>query len=564
MLSTLFLCIQSALSVLMGAYFLSMLRGKNSNHHALHKESTRALEKMHRMRNIKLSTPLSEKTRPASFAEIHGQEEGLKVLRAALCGKNPQHVLIYGPPGVGKTAASRAALFEATQNPSSPFGKDAPFIEIDAATLRYDERGIADPLIGSVHDPIYQGAGAYGPGGIPQPKPGAVTDAHGGILFLDEIGELPPTQLNKLLKVLEDRRVLLESAYYSRDNKEIPRHIHDIFQNGLPADFRLVGATTRAPEELPAALRSRCSEVFFTALSDADLLEIARGAASKSGFSAAPDALEEVVRYAENGRDVVNLLEMAGSVSALEKRQEISVLDVQFVAAAGHHVPRQKVHSMNVNRIGVVHGLATMGLSGGTLADIEAVATYEKGCGSLTLTGIVEEETITLGARQLVRVGSAKASILNALRVLEAMTDFRRTDYHIHINFPGISMADGPSAGIAVFAALYSAVWERPIPDTVALTGELSPKGTVLPVGGIPEKLSAAVSCGIKTVILPAQNAGVPCAIPVLPITSADALIDALFPDAQTEKKDAKAPHLTAPQYPIASSFQEQKNAPQG
>jgi len=56
-------------------------------------------------------------------------------------------------------------------------------VEVDATTLRFDERGIADPLIGSVHDPIYQGAGAYGVAGIPQPKPGAVTKAHGGILF---------------------------------------------------------------------------------------------------------------------------------------------------------------------------------------------------------------------------------------------------------------------------------------------------------------------------------------------------------------------------------------------
>ena len=63
---------------------------------------------------------------------------------------------------------------------------------------------IADPLIGSVHDPIYQGAGAYGQAGLPQPKPGAVTKANGGVLFLDEIGELHPVQLNKLLKVMDE------------------------------------------------------------------------------------------------------------------------------------------------------------------------------------------------------------------------------------------------------------------------------------------------------------------------------------------------------------------------
>ncbi len=93
--------------------------------------------------------------------------------------------------------------------------------------------------------------------GIPQPKPGAVTKAHGGILFIDEIGELHPIQMNKLLKVLEDRKVFLESAYYSSEDKNIPSHIHEIFQRGLPADFRLVGATTRTADEIPPAIRSR-------------------------------------------------------------------------------------------------------------------------------------------------------------------------------------------------------------------------------------------------------------------------------------------------------------------
>ena len=105
-----------------------------------------------------------------------------------------------------------------------------------------------------------------GQAGIPQPKPGAVTKAHGGILFIDEIGELHPIQMNKLLKVLEDRKVFLESAYYTEENTNIPSHIHDIFPNGLPADFGLVGATTRTPEEIPPAIRSRCMEIFFRAL----------------------------------------------------------------------------------------------------------------------------------------------------------------------------------------------------------------------------------------------------------------------------------------------------------
>lgn len=204
--------IQIFFAVVIGLYFFNLLRSQQTNKVAVDKESRKEMEQLERLRRISLSEPLSEKTRPQTFAEIIGQDNGLKALRAAICGPNPQHVLLYGPPGVGKTAAARLVLEEARNNIDSPFLESAKFVELDATTARFDERGIADPLIGTVHDPIYQGAGPLGMAGIPQPKPGAVTKAHGGILFIDEIGELHPIQINKLLKVLEDRKVFLDSS----------------------------------------------------------------------------------------------------------------------------------------------------------------------------------------------------------------------------------------------------------------------------------------------------------------------------------------------------------------
>ena len=229
-MSELLLLLQVTTMIIFIYYMMSNSKGK-TNKIVIEKENKKEMDKLNRMRSISLTEPLTEKSRPTTFDEIIGQEDGIKALMAAICGPNPQHVIIYGPPGIGKTAAARLVLEEAKKRTSSPFKQNAKFVEIDATTIRFDERGIADPLIGSVHDPIYQGAGSLGVAGIPQPKPGAVTKAHGGILFLDEIGELHPIELNKLLKVLEDRKVFLDSSYYSSENPNMPDYIREIFDN---------------------------------------------------------------------------------------------------------------------------------------------------------------------------------------------------------------------------------------------------------------------------------------------------------------------------------------------
>ena len=205
MVEGLMLGTQFFFSCVIGIYFLIQLKNSKSSKTNIHKDSMLKYEKLLRLKRVKLTEPLTEKMRPRSEEDIIGQEDGLLALKTALCTPNPQHIIIYGTPGIGKTAAARIALELAKKEENSPFQKQASFVEIDATTLRFDERSVADPLIGSVHDPIYQGAGAYGSAGVPQPKPGAVTKAHGGVLFVDEIGELHPVQMNKLLKVLEDR-----------------------------------------------------------------------------------------------------------------------------------------------------------------------------------------------------------------------------------------------------------------------------------------------------------------------------------------------------------------------
>ncbi|HWR62629.1 MAG TPA: ATP-dependent protease LonB [Clostridia bacterium] len=507
-MTQLLIAIQLFFAVVIGMYFLNLLRGQQSNRVAIEKESRKEMEKLQHMRDIQLTKPLSEVTRPSDFGEIIGQENGVKALRAAICSPNPQHVIIYGPPGVGKTAAARLILEEARKVFNCPFRQDAKFVEVDATTVRFDERGIADPLIGSVHDPIYQGAGAMGVAGIPQPKIGAVTKAHGGILFIDEIGELHPIQMNKLLKILEDRKVYLESAYYSSEDSNIPFHIHDIFQNGLPADFRLIGATTRGPESIPPALRSRCLEIYFRSLTSDEIQQVTENALEKIKFESEDGVAELVGKYATNGREAVNIVQTAVGVNINENRSMVTISDIEWVLNNGQYSPRPERKVNDEPQIGYVNGLAVYGPNMGTLMEIEATAvSVRKGTGRLVVTGIVEEEEIgSRDGRTIKRKSMAKASTDNVLTVIKKYLGIDTDDYDIHLNFPGGTPVDGPSAGITIVVAIYSAITNTYIDNKTTMTGEVSIRGRVKGVGGIIPKVEAAMHAGAKKVLIPREN----------------------------------------------------------
>lgn len=505
---SLFSFIQIFFVIVIGLYFLNLLRGQQGTKVAVCKESRKEMEKLEQMRSIKLSEPLAERTRPTLFQDIVGQEEGIKALQAALCGPNPQHIIVYGPPGVGKTAAARLVLEEAKRNPLSPFKSEAKFLEVDGATSRFDERGIADPLIGSVHDPIYQGAGAMGIAGIPQPKPGAVTKAHGGILFIDEIGELHPMQINKLLKVLEDRKVHLESAYYSPEDTNIPAHIHDIFQNGLPADFRLIAATTRQPQEIPPAIRSRCVEIFFRGLLPEEIGIIGEKAAQKVEIPMEQEGLEILKQYATNGREAVNIVQIAAGIALMHQSKTIKASDVEWVVNCGHYPLRPEKKVPPAPAVGQVNGMAVYGPNMGMLMEIEVcVHPVEDGLGKINITGIVEEEEMHgMGGHTIRRKSMVKGSVENVLTVLRHSLNLDCANYDIHVNFPGGIPADGPSAGVAIATGIYSAITNIPVDNKIAMTGEVSIQGIVKQVGGVTAKIEAARLAGVNRVLIPKSN----------------------------------------------------------
>ena len=456
------------------------------------REELEALEKVH------LTQSVMELLRPKTLEEIVGQERAVKALASKLASPYPQHLLLYGPPGVGKTTAARIVLEAVKKEAHSPFAENAPFVETDGTTLRWDSRDMTNPLLGSVHDPIYQGARRdLADGGIPEPKPGMVTEAHGGILFIDEIGEMDEMLQNKLLKVLEDKRAFFESAYYDHTDEKVPPYIRKLFEEGAPADFVLIGATTRDASHINPALRSRCAEIYFEPLTPKHIEEIVQNAAKKLKVEVAEEVVRLISEYTTEGRKAINILADAYSL-ALSRTKEgedvkISKGDIYEVAQVSRLYQFVTKKASKKPEVGHVFGLGVAGFLGSVI-EIEAVVfpAEEKGKGQVRFNE-------TAGSM-------AKDSVFNAASVLRHLTGKSIHDYDVHINVIGGGNIDGPSAGTAILAALVSAVTEKPLRQDVAVTGEISLAGRVRPVGGVFEKAYGAKQAGIRTLVIPKEN----------------------------------------------------------
>lgn len=466
-------------------------------------QTLKKLALLEKMEHTKLARSAMEVLRPQELGEVVGQEKALKALIAKIACPFPQHVILYGPPGVGKTSAARLALATAQKLKTTSFAPEAKFVEVDGNTLRWDPRDVTNPLLGSVHDPIYQGARKdLAEASTPEPKLGLVTDAHGGVLFIDEIGEMDPMLLNKLLKVLEDKRVHFESSYFDPHDENVPQYIRQLFQNGAPADFVLIGATTRDPGELNPALRSRSAEVFFDPLTPQDIKKIVKNAAVKLEIEYDPAVPDIIAEYTIEGRKANNILADAHGL-ALYRREiggaedgekvYVSKEDVYEVVQISRLVPYVMQKASNLGEVGKVFGLGVAGFVGSVL-EIEAVvfsASQEK-------KGQIRFNE-TAGSM-------AKDSVFNASSVYRKICAEDLNSYDIHVNVVGGGNIDGPSAGVAIFTAIFSAVHQKPIRQDVAVTGELSIQGKVKPVGGICEKIYGAKQAGMVKVIIPQDN----------------------------------------------------------
>jgi len=193
--------------------------------------------------------------------------------------------------------------------------------------------------------------------------------------------------------------------------------------------------------------------------------------------------------------------------------------DVRAVVQASRLVQHTLVKGRATREVGKSFGLGVLHHLG-SIIEIEAVAfpAAQRRKGTIRFND-------TAGSM-------AKDSVFNAASVLRAITGADIAEYDLHINVVGGGNIDGPSAGLAIFLALYSAVTKTPLPQDVAVTGELSIQGKVRGVGGIAEKLYAARQAGMRRVLLPKENArevdATPSGMEVVPVATVEQVLRAI------------------------------------
>ncbi|PKM84014.1 MAG: ATP-dependent protease, Lon family, partial [Firmicutes bacterium HGW-Firmicutes-13] len=334
---------------------------------------------------------------------------------------------------------------------------------------------------------------------IPEPKPGLVTEAHGGVLFIDEIGEVDINLQSKLLKVLEDKRVFFDSAYYDPNDENTPKYIKKLFETGAPADFILIAATTKSPSSINPAIRSRCTQVYFEPLNPKDIEKIVLEAAKKLKVlldSAVPAIISE---YTIEGRKAINILADAYGLAIYEQAGKgksgtvrIGIPEIYEVIQTGRLSPYGIIKASHQKETGKIFGLASSGYIGVVIEIEAAVFPRTNGKGHIRFND---------------SAGSmAKDSVFNAVTAIRRLTGEDLSQYDVHVNIVGGGNVEGPSAGAAVMAALYSAIKGKPLREDIALTGEISLWGKIKPVGGIQEKIYGAKQAGIKKIFIPEAN----------------------------------------------------------
>jgi len=271
-------------------------------------------------------------------------------------------------------------------------------------------------------------------------------------------------------------------------------------------------ATANLLDTVPGPVRDRMEIIELPGYTEEEKLEIAKRyllarQLAASGLTAeqceiAEDAIRAIIRDYTREAGVRNLERLIGAICR-HAAMRIAEGDVERVRVGAADLPAilgprrfENEVAMRTSVPGVATGLAWTP-TGGDILFIEA--TRVSGRGKLILTGQLGD-VMKESAQAALTLVKARATLLG---INPALLD--RSDVHIHVP-AGAIPKDGPSAGVAMFVALVSLLTGRIARSDVAMTGEISLRGLVLPIGGVKEKVLAAVRAGIKTVLLPARN----------------------------------------------------------
>ena len=404
--------------------------------------------------------------------------EFLAVQTRVLKPKGPILCLV-GPPGVGKTSLGKS-IARATGR---------PFLKFSLGGVRDESeiRGHRKTYIGSMPGKIIQSM-----------KKSKFSNP---LFLLDEIDKVGSDwrgdPASALLEVLDPEQNTTFNDHY------------------LEVDYDLSNVmfvTTANTLNIPQALLDRMEIIRLSGYTESEKLMIAKkylvpkqikqnGLKTKE-ISINENALQDLVRYYTREAGVRNLEREISKLSRktlksilVDKKRSITISKRNLEKFSG--IKRFRYGEVEKkNLVGICTGLAWTEV-GGEILQIEAVSMKGKGKTNYTgKLGDVMKESVQ-AAQSYVQSNSTKFGISPLV--------FQKKDIHIHVP-EGATPKDGPSAGIGMFTAIVSALTGIPISKNVAMTGEITLRGRVLPIGGLKEKLLAAIRSGIKTVILPKEN----------------------------------------------------------
>ncbi len=390
----------------------------------------------------------------------------------------------------------------------------SPFIEATGAK--------AGALLGDVkHDPLQ--SGGLGTPAHLRVISGMIHRAHKGVLFIDEIATLSQKSQQELLTAMQEKKFSITGQSEMSSGAMV--HTEPI-----PCDFVLVAAGNLADlKNMHPALRSRIRgygyEVYLndkmqdTPENRLKLAQFVAQEVKKDGkiphFSKA--AINDIIREAQKRagrkgkltvklRELGGLIRAAGDIASAEKSKFVEPKHITAAKKLARTMEQQladqyisqkkeyEVFSTKGKKVGKVNGLAIMG-DGGIVLPIEAevAPAHSKSEGKLIATGKLGE--------------IAREAVMNVSAIVKKYkgTDISRRDIHVQFlqTYEGV---EGDSASVSVATALISALERIPVDQGIAMTGSLSVRGEVLPVGGVTPKIEAAIGAGVKTVIIPEAN----------------------------------------------------------